>query len=120
LHGFFIGGINMKEQMQAAMESMSQWLSHPGELGKKPSKIECMKEFNLHDRHYYVFRYKKGLFGDWLLGVCGGYEEGETEAIRRMLMFLESQMTDNKRCKCDRLTRSKFYPYCPYCGEKYE
>ena len=49
-----------------------------------------------------------------------GYEEGETEATRRILMFLESQMTDNKRCKCERLTRSKFYPYCPYCGEKYE
>ena len=49
-----------------------------------------------------------------------GYEEGETEAIRKMLMFLESQMTDNKRCSCERLTRSKFYPYCPYCGEKYE
>ena len=48
-----------------------------------------------------------------------GYEEGETEATRRILMFLESQMTDNKRCKCERLTRSKFYPYCPYCGEKY-
>jgi len=29
----------MNAQMQAAKESMSQWLAHPSELGKKPSKI---------------------------------------------------------------------------------
>ena len=49
-----------------------------------------------------------------------GLEIGEKEAIQRVLMFLETQMADNRHCKCGRLTRSKFYPYCPYCGEKYE
>lgn len=79
----------MNAQMQAAKESMSQWLAHPGELGKKPSKIECVQEFDLHDMHYYVFRYKKGLFGDWLLGVCGGYEEGETEHCGHVFSNME-------------------------------
>lgn len=33
----------------------------------------------MHDMHYYIFRYKKSIIGKWLLGVCGGYEEGEFE-----------------------------------------
>ena len=48
-----------------------------------------------------------------------GYKDGEKDAIQRVLTFLETQMTDSKYCKCGRLTRSRFYPYCPYCGEKY-
>lgn len=63
-----------QEQMNAAMESLTQWLAHPAELGKAPAKIECAGEFELHDLHYYIFRYKKSLMGKWLLGVCGGYE----------------------------------------------
>ena len=55
-------------QQQAAMQSMKEWLSHPGELGKEPAKIEPAGEFDLHDLHYYIFRYKKGMFGKWLLG----------------------------------------------------
>ena len=39
-----------------------------------PAKIECAGEFDLHDLHYYIFRYKKSRMGKWLLGVCGGYE----------------------------------------------
>lgn len=64
-----------EEQRQAATEAMAEWLAHPQELGKRPNKIECMKEFDLHDMHYYVFRYKKSMLGKWLLGVCGGYED---------------------------------------------
>lgn len=69
----------MNQQQKAAMDSMTEWLSHPGELGKAPAKIELAGEFDLHDMHYYMFKYKKGLLGKWLLGVCGGYEPGETE-----------------------------------------
>lgn len=61
-------------QMNAAKEIMTEWLSHPQELGKAPSKVECAGEFDLDDLHYYIFRYKKSLVGKWLLGVCGGYQ----------------------------------------------
>ena len=39
--------------MNAAMESLTEWLAHPAELGKAPAKIECAGEFDLHDLHYY-------------------------------------------------------------------
>lgn len=68
-----------QEQMNAAKREMIGWLSHPAELGKAPSKIECTGEFDLYDMHYYIFKYKKGLFGKWLLGVAGGYEGEELE-----------------------------------------
>lgn len=64
-----------KEQMNTAQEAMVEWLSHPGELGKKPSKIECAGTFELYDMTYYMFKYKKSIVGKWLLGVCGGYEQ---------------------------------------------
>lgn len=68
-----------KEQLKAAEKAMIEWLSHPGELGKEPFKIECTKEFDLHDLHYYIFRFKEKFLGDWLLGVCGGYEDDSLE-----------------------------------------
>lgn len=61
-------------QMNAAKEVMIEWLKHPAELGKAPSKIECAGQFELGDMHYYIFKYKKGLLGKWLLGVSGGFE----------------------------------------------
>lgn len=67
------------EQMMAATNAMVDWLSHPDELGKAPAKIECTGNFDLYDMHYYIFKYKKGLFGKWLLGVCGGYVEDELD-----------------------------------------
>lgn len=66
-------------QMNAAKNEMIGWLSHPAELGKAPAKIECTGEFELYDMHYYIFKYKKGLLGKWLLGVCGGFEGDELE-----------------------------------------
>ena len=68
-----------KEQLNAATEAMIEWLSHPAELGKAPAKIECAGEFDLHEMHYYIFKYKKSALGKWLFGVCGGYEDGELE-----------------------------------------
>lgn len=64
----------MTSQQQAATEAMIEWLSHENELGQKPSKIEIADEFDLHGMHYYIFKYKKSLQDNWLLGVCGGYE----------------------------------------------
>ena len=68
-----------KEQLNAAMEAMVEWLAHPAELGKAPAKIECAGEFDLHEMHYYIFKFKKSAFGKWLFGVCGGYEDDELE-----------------------------------------
>ena len=68
-----------KEQSKAAERSMREWLAHPGELGKEPYKIECTKEFDLYDLHYYVFKFKEKMLGEWKLGVCGGYEENDLE-----------------------------------------
>lgn len=63
------------KQRDAAQLAMINWLAHPHELGKPPTKIECAKEFDLHGLHYYVFKYRISLLGQWLLGVCGGYEK---------------------------------------------
>lgn len=68
-----------KQQLEAAKKSMIGWLSHANELGKAPVKIECTKEFDLHDLHYYVFRFKAKVLGEWMLAVCGGYEGDELE-----------------------------------------
>lgn len=68
-----------QKQMNDAKSEMIGWLSHPAELGKAPSKIECAGEFDLYDMHYYIFKYKKGLLGKWLLGVAGGYEGEELD-----------------------------------------
>lgn len=67
----------MTIQQQAAMQSMIEWLEHENELGRKPGKIEIAGEFDLHEMHYYIFKYKKTMLGKWLLGVCGGYEDPE-------------------------------------------
>lgn len=68
-----------KEQLQAAENAMVEWLSHQGELGKAPYKIKHAKTFELHELQYYVFKFKKALFGEWMLGVCGGYENDGLE-----------------------------------------
>lgn len=68
-----------KEQLNAAQNAMTAWLSHPNELGKKPFQIDCTKEFDLHNLHYYIFRFKEKMLGEWKLGVCGGYENDSLE-----------------------------------------
>ena len=67
----------MTNQRQAALSAMTEWLAHPQELGKAPAKIEVAGEFDLHDCHYYILKYKKSLLGKWLVGVCG-FEDTET------------------------------------------
>jgi len=64
----------MNEQEEYATAVMEEWLSHPQELGKKPAKLEIAGEFDLHDLHYYIFKFKKTLLSSWKVAVCGGYE----------------------------------------------
>ena len=68
-----------QRQRDAALSAMINWLEHPNELGKRPAKIECTKKFDLYELHYYIFKYKKSALGNWLLGVCGGYEKDELD-----------------------------------------
>lgn len=70
--------MNYKQQA-AAQQNMVDWLADPHELGKHPSKIECMGDFELHELRYYIFRFKTGLWSPWLVGVSGGYEGEELE-----------------------------------------
>ncbi|WMT41318.1 hypothetical protein RE628_01650 [Paenibacillus sp. D2_2] len=84
----------MTIQQQAALQSMIEWLEHENELGRKPSKIEIAGEFQLHNMHYYIFKYKKSMLGKWLLGVCGGYEDpSDTEHCGHI--FSEMQPYDS-------------------------
>lgn len=78
-----------QKQMGAAKAAMLDWLSHPAELGKAPAKLECAGEFDLHALHYYIFKYKKTLFGKWLLGVCGGYEGDALEHCGHVFSEME-------------------------------
>ena len=78
-----------KEQLNAATEAMIEWLAHPAELGKAPAKIECAGEFDLHEMHYYIFKYKKSMLGKWLLGVCGGYEDDELKHCGHVFSEME-------------------------------
>ena len=68
-----------EKQQRAAKKAMISWLEDPSELGKTPAKIECTGEFDLHGLHYYIYKFKKNFTGDWLMGVCGGYEGEELE-----------------------------------------
>ena len=68
-----------EKQCQHAKTEMTNWLSHPQELGKAPAKIECGGEFDYQGLHYYIFKYKKTVLGKWLLGICGGYEGDELQ-----------------------------------------
>lgn len=72
--------MNYTVQEKAAIESLSNWLKHPNELGKKPNKIELVGNFELDGLKYYIIKYKKSIFGNWLVGVAGGYEKDAIEA----------------------------------------
>ncbi len=103
-----------QEQMQAAKTAMIQWLSHPAELGKAPAKIECTGEFVLSRLHYYIFKYKKGLWGKWLLGVCGGYEEDSLEHCGHVF----SEMEEYREAAAEEQARELVEKVCQYCREQ--
>lgn len=85
------------EQMNAAKEQMIAWLSHPNELGKEPSKIECAGSFELYEMTYYIFKYKKSAFGKWLLGVAGGYEKDSLDNCGHIFSNMEEYKEENAK-----------------------
>lgn len=91
----------MTKQQEAAVAAMREWLAHPQELGKAPAKIEIAGEFDLHDCHYYILKYKKSLLGKWLVGVCG-FEGTETlEPCGHTFSQMEPYDPADAREKCE-------------------
>lgn len=91
----------MTKQQEAAVAAMKEWLAHPRELGKAPAKLEIAGEFDLHDQHYYIIKYKKSLLGKWLVGVCG-FEDRETlEPCGHTFSQMEPYDPDTARAKCE-------------------
>ena len=86
-----------EKQQRAAKKAMISWLEDPSELGKTPAKIECTGEFDLHGLHYYIYKFKKNFTGDWLMGVCGGYEGEELENCGHV--FSEMKKYDSTKAK---------------------
>ena len=79
-----------EQQREAATTSVIEWLSHPNELGKAPSQIECVGEFERHEMVYFIFRYQENPLGDWLLAVCGGYESDSLEHCGHVFSEMQS------------------------------
>lgn len=69
----------MKKQEKAAFTAMLSWLHEDNVLKNEPEMMECVREFDLHNLRYYMFRFKELKNDPWLLGVCGGYEEDDDQ-----------------------------------------
>ncbi len=93
-------------QKTAAMETMISWLTHPQELGKAPHKIEQAGEFSLHQMEYAIFKYKKSVFGKWLLGVCGGYSGQSTEHCGHVFSQMQQYRPETAEAECIRMVEA--------------
>ncbi len=90
----------MTAQQEAATAVMEDWLSHPQELGKKPAKLEIAGEFDLHDLHYYIFKFKKSLLSPWKVAVCGGYEGDGVGHCGHIFSEMENYHPSTAQEKC--------------------
>ncbi len=95
-----------EEQLLAARENMVAWLSHPNELGRVPSEIECTDEFDYEELRYYVFKFKKWKLGKWFVGISGGFEKGSLVPCGHT--FSDFQIYDEKtaREECIKMVRN--------------
>ena len=66
----------MEEQKNEALRTMTEWLKQQPSMGKKPSHIEYANAFDYNGLRYYIFKFRKSIFGKWFMGVCGGYRRG--------------------------------------------
>ncbi len=96
------------EQMQLGKLYLAGWLLNEEVLKKKPSKIEFAFEFDNHDIHYYVYKFKKTVLGKWLVGICGfdgdsndnighvlsGLEEYEDDSVHKLTMAMTEFLHD--------------------------
>ena len=90
----------MNEQEKAATAVMEEWLSHPQELGRKPAKLEIAGEFDLHDLHYYIFKFKKTFLSSWKVAVCGGYEGNGLGHCGHIYSEMENYDSSTAQEKC--------------------
>lgn len=91
----------MSKQQEAAVAAMKEWLAHPQELGKAPAKLEIAGEFDLHDGHYYILKYKKSLLGKWLVGVCGFEDAESLEPCGHTFSQMEPYDPADAQAKCE-------------------
>ncbi len=109
----------MTEQEKIATAVMEEWLSHPGELGKKPAKLEIAGVFELHELRYYIFRFKKTVFGSWKVAVCGGYEGDGLGHCGHIYSEMEAYHPDTAEQKCIEMVE-KIRSYWLEQAEQYE
>lgn len=88
------------EQKDYALSCMKEWLSHENELGKEPYQIEMAGEFDLHDLHYYIFKFKKSMLSPWQVGVCGGYQGDELGHCGHIFSQYEKYDEKSAQQKC--------------------
>ena len=88
-------------EIEQAVQRLSEWLSDPRELGKKPYSVEHTRVFEQEDGvRCHIFRYKKSMFSTWLLGIvsdAGVYSEmkeyhrkSEYADAQALLAFLQA------------------------------
>ena len=93
--------MNLEEIIKQNKKELEEWLKHPNELGRKPSKIEYTNQFEDEDGiQCMIFKYKKSLFGKWLLGIVsesGTFsemkeykQENEIEDAKKLLEILKN------------------------------
>lgn len=59
-----------KDEINKAKKKMEEWLLHPNELGKKPSKLEYTNSFiDEFEDTCYIFKFKKNTLSKWTLGI---------------------------------------------------
>lgn len=90
----------MTTQREYAAAVMEEWLSNPQELGKKPARLEIAGEFDLHDLHYYIFKFKKSILSSWKVAVCGGYEGDSLGHCGHIFSEMEDYDPATAREKC--------------------
>lgn len=72
------------DQLNIAQNALIEWLKGREEMnGKAPSKIEyafAIRDEELQNRIFFVFKFKKSALGKWIIGVAGGFpDEQSTE-----------------------------------------
>lgn len=86
-------------QKDIAQKTLCEWLSEQKEMGGKlPKKIEfafALKDDENGDRIFFVFKFKKGAVGKYLIGIAGGFEnEQSTECSMAFSGF--DEFPDNR------------------------
>lgn len=70
------------DQLNIAQNALVEWLKGREEMnGKAPAKIEyafAIRDEELQNRIFFVFKFKKSALGKWTIGVAGGFPDEES------------------------------------------